>query len=264
MSKRLTLTAEKKALVRTNVRGEKSTAFDIIVATPGRLIDHLEHTEGFDISQLRFLVVDEADRTLDDQQGNWLLRLETKFWSYHSAGTGHPNPWKSLHLNAKSMRIHLKAFHKLLFSATLSQNPETLEKLHLFQPKLFTSVVERRKVEKVSTSTKNSETGILQESPAPLETNKTSFVGKYTTPEELKEKFVLCKKETKPLILAYLISTYKWKRVLCFTNTTESTHRLCLLLKFMGNLKVREISSKWSPHTQDMTLRRFTEGSIDM
>jgi len=86
MSKRLTLTAEKKALIRTNVHGEKRTAFDIIVATPGRLIDHLEQTEGFDISQLRFLVVDEADRTLDDQQGNWLLRLETKFWSYHSAG----------------------------------------------------------------------------------------------------------------------------------------------------------------------------------
>jgi hypothetical protein len=30
---------------------------------------------------------------------------------------------------------------KLLFSATLSQNPETLQQLNLFLPKLFTTVV---------------------------------------------------------------------------------------------------------------------------
>jgi hypothetical protein len=30
---------------------------------------------------------------------------------------------------------------KLLYSATLSQNPEKLQQLNLFQPKLFTSVV---------------------------------------------------------------------------------------------------------------------------
>jgi ATP-dependent RNA helicase DDX51/DBP6 len=160
------------------------------------------------------------------------------------------------------MSLHLKAFHKLLFSATLSQNPETLEKLHLFQPKLFTSIVEKTSVP----STTEDTPGVPQEAPVQKEVkdNSDSFIGKYTTPEELKESFVLCQNETKPLVLAYLISTFKWKRVLCFTNTKESTHRLCLLLKFMGNLKVREISSKWSPHTQDMMLRRFSEGSIDM
>jgi len=181
-------------------------------------------------------------------------------------GTGHPQPWKSLHLNTKSMGLHLKAFHKLLFSATLSQNPETLEKLHLFQPKLFTSIVERSS----DLSSTNTETASTSDASSKLSTeskekdHSDSFVGKFTTPEELKEKFVLCQKENKPLVLAYLISTFKWKRVLCFTNTKESTHRLCLLLKFMGNLNVREISSKWSPHTQDLMLRKFSEGSIDM
>ncbi|KAI9446517.1 DEAD-domain-containing protein [Lactarius indigo] len=37
----------------------------IIVATPGRLKDHLEHTKGFSLRSLRFLVLDEADRLLD-------------------------------------------------------------------------------------------------------------------------------------------------------------------------------------------------------
>jgi ATP-dependent RNA helicase DDX47/RRP3 len=37
----------------------------IIIGTPGRLIDHLSHTKGFNLKHLRFLVFDEADRLLD-------------------------------------------------------------------------------------------------------------------------------------------------------------------------------------------------------
>ncbi|KAI6109596.1 DEAD-domain-containing protein [Pisolithus sp. B1] len=37
----------------------------IIVATPGRLNDHLQSTKGFSLRSLKFLVMDEADRLLD-------------------------------------------------------------------------------------------------------------------------------------------------------------------------------------------------------
>lgn len=37
----------------------------IIVATPGRLVDHLEHTKGFNLKSIKFLVMDEADRLLN-------------------------------------------------------------------------------------------------------------------------------------------------------------------------------------------------------
>ncbi|EGG02392.1 uncharacterized protein MELLADRAFT_75483 [Melampsora larici-populina 98AG31] len=37
----------------------------VIVATPGRLHDHLEHTKGFSLRNLQFLIMDEADRLLD-------------------------------------------------------------------------------------------------------------------------------------------------------------------------------------------------------
>ncbi|CUV05727.1 unnamed protein product [Cryptosporidium hominis] len=36
----------------------------IIVASPGRLVDHLENTKGFNIGGIKFLVMDEADRLL--------------------------------------------------------------------------------------------------------------------------------------------------------------------------------------------------------
>lgn len=37
----------------------------VVIATPGRLVDHLENTKGFNLRSLRYLVMDEADRILD-------------------------------------------------------------------------------------------------------------------------------------------------------------------------------------------------------
>ncbi|KAL5118140.1 ATP-dependent RNA helicase dbp7 [Pleosporales sp. CAS-2024a] len=38
---------------------------NILVATPGRLADHLEHTEALDVSNVRWLVLDEGDRLME-------------------------------------------------------------------------------------------------------------------------------------------------------------------------------------------------------
>ncbi|CCH60152.1 hypothetical protein TBLA_0C03500 [Henningerozyma blattae CBS 6284] len=47
----------------------------IIIATPGRLMDHLENTRGFSLRKLKFLVMDEADRLLDLEFGPVLDRI---------------------------------------------------------------------------------------------------------------------------------------------------------------------------------------------
>ncbi|OMJ12131.1 ATP-dependent RNA helicase HAS1 [Smittium culicis] len=39
---------------------------NLLVATPGRLLDHLQNTKGFIIKNLKTLVIDEADRILED------------------------------------------------------------------------------------------------------------------------------------------------------------------------------------------------------
>ncbi|CBY09008.1 unnamed protein product [Oikopleura dioica] len=39
---------------------------DILVATPGRLIDHLHNTPNFSLQEIEILVLDEADRMLDE------------------------------------------------------------------------------------------------------------------------------------------------------------------------------------------------------
>ena len=38
---------------------------NLLVATPGRLLDHLQNTKGFVYSNLACLVIDEADRILE-------------------------------------------------------------------------------------------------------------------------------------------------------------------------------------------------------
>lgn len=38
---------------------------NILVCTPGRLLQHMDETPGFDPTNLQVLVLDEADRTLD-------------------------------------------------------------------------------------------------------------------------------------------------------------------------------------------------------
>ncbi len=37
---------------------------DVVIATPGRLIDHLQNTPGFSLDSIEVLVLDEADRML--------------------------------------------------------------------------------------------------------------------------------------------------------------------------------------------------------
>jgi len=48
---------------------------NILVSTPGRLVDHINNTKSLQLNRIKFLVIDEADRLV-----NWLLSV-TDEWS---------------------------------------------------------------------------------------------------------------------------------------------------------------------------------------
>jgi superfamily II DNA/RNA helicase len=52
-----------------------SSKVDILIATPGRLIDHLNASRNFSLQHLRFLVIDEADRLLNQSYQDWLTHI---------------------------------------------------------------------------------------------------------------------------------------------------------------------------------------------
>ncbi|XP_065211902.1 probable ATP-dependent RNA helicase DDX27 [Planococcus citri] len=48
---------------------------DIVIATPGRLIDHLQNTPSFSLEDLEILVLDEADRMLDENFADQMKQI---------------------------------------------------------------------------------------------------------------------------------------------------------------------------------------------
>ncbi|KAM9623605.1 ATP-dependent RNA helicase DDX51 isoform 1-T1 [Morphnus guianensis] len=237
---------EQEMLVQKKVTGYCSLA-DIIVATPGRLTDHISQTVGFSLTQLRFLIVDEADRMIDDMHQNCLNQIvKAAFQVENDSGSNmlfqrtKPGP-----ITAASSCYPQIPLQKLLFSATLTQDPEKLQQLDLFQPRLFTSVYSEKKTFGVGTETEQ-------------DTNK------YTLPEGLSQCYVPCDLNSKPLLLLYFMLKMKFTRVLCFTNSREASHRLFLLVQAFGGIAVAEFSSRLPPNERQRTMKEFEQGKIQL
>lgn len=238
---------EQEMLVQKKVTGYCSLA-DIIVATPGRLTDHISQTPGFSLTQLRFLIIDEADRMIDDMHQNCLNQIvKAAFRVENDSGSSmlfqrtKPGP-----ITAASSCYPRIPLQKLLFSATLTQDPEKLQQLDLFQPRLFTSVYSEKKTLGDGTETDQ-------------DTNK-----KFTLPEGLSQCYVPCDLNSKPLLLLHFMLTMKFTRVLCFTNSREASHRLFLLVQAFGGVPVAEFSSRLPPNERQRTIKEFEQGKIQL
>lgn len=60
---------------------------NLVVATPGRLLDHLQNTKGFNIKNLKILTIDEADRILEvgfEEEMHKIINLLPKGMFYKS------------------------------------------------------------------------------------------------------------------------------------------------------------------------------------
>eukprot|EP00250_Pteridium_aquilinum_P007612 c17284_g1_i1 orf=191-2026(-) len=94
----------------------------ILVATPGRLLDHLQNTASFHYENLRWIVFDEADRLLDLGFGKDIKSILEFLGSQPSASI------KQHAKNKKGIRQHL------LLSATLGDEVMKLASLSLRNP----------------------------------------------------------------------------------------------------------------------------------
>ncbi|KAK3097779.1 hypothetical protein FSP39_013126 [Pinctada imbricata] len=79
----------------------------IVISTPGRLADHLSSCDTFSLKKIKFLVLDEADRLIEDDFGE---QLETIF------------------------KVLPKKRQTLLFSATMTQTLKDLQDVALKKP----------------------------------------------------------------------------------------------------------------------------------
>ncbi|XP_013004534.1 ATP-dependent RNA helicase DDX51 [Cavia porcellus] len=239
------LAKEQESLVQKTADGYRCLA-DIVVATPGRLVDHIDQTQGFSLQQLRFLIVDEADRMIDSMHQSWLPRVMAA--AFPCEGPTDPATLlqrrRAPAVTAASTCCPQMPLQKLLFSATLTQNPEKLQRLGLYLPRLFSTRLAHRALED--------------------DTAGGDPEGKYAFPSGLTHHYVPCSLNAKPLAIIHLVLGMSISRTLCFTNSRENSHRLFLLVQAFGGVSVAEFSACYGPGHRRKILKQFEQGKIQL
>ncbi|KAF5598171.1 ATP-dependent RNA helicase dbp6 [Fusarium pseudocircinatum] len=97
---------------------------DVLICTPGRLVEHMEQTRGFSLDYVRWLVVDEADKLLAQSFQGWLDLVMEKF-----------------RINKFTARdfhdMDFSGVRKVILSATLTRDLSLLNQLGLQRPRLI-------------------------------------------------------------------------------------------------------------------------------
>ncbi|CRK97797.1 CLUMA_CG011176, isoform A [Clunio marinus] len=247
LTKRRNFELEQKLIL--NDDGESKV--DIVVTTGGRLVEHLFYTKLFNLKDLKFLVIDEADHAMSQVHNDW--------YHHYIQHIGVSNELQSNRLSFRDLLMQMKDDggcripQKLLFSATLSQDPEKLNMFNLFQPKLFTTMYSsNEELLKVTLANQKEE-------------HRGNFLGKYTTPVELSEFYCITEYKLKPLTLYGLIKKNNWRRFLCFTNTIETSHRLSFVLQTLlgTDLVIEELSSLLPIKIRQKVLQNFNDGKVN-
>ncbi|KAJ1032443.1 hypothetical protein NDA16_000467 [Ustilago loliicola] len=270
----------------------KVSKVDILIATPGRLIDHLDSTPGFTLTHLRFLVIDEADRLLNQSFQEWLRRvLAATQGKVGDASGGQKGgataslqqqgsaqaPYELLSGTASGLggaawstlqEEAVPSVQKLLFSATLTRDPSKIAALGLRNPHYIT--------------VQDSHSAGDEESGRP---NGGQQHERFSLPHSLREHMLVTTSADKPFHLLYLLHRpddleegSNIRKALCFTKSVESAARLVKLIEIFEQVRsesgliqrgsrslvVKNYSSELKPSERQRILTQFGQGEIDL
>ncbi|RSL62375.1 hypothetical protein CEP54_005795 [Fusarium duplospermum] len=97
---------------------------DVLICTPGRLVEHMEQTPGLSLDYVRWLVVDEADKLLAQSFQGWLDLVMDKFRVSKFSARDFPD-------------MDFSGVRKVILSATLTRDLSLLNQLGLRRPRLI-------------------------------------------------------------------------------------------------------------------------------
>lgn len=265
---------------RRLVRGDGSflaTAVDILVATPGRLLDHLESTRGFTLEHVEYLILDEADRLLDGFTQDWLPAILAAA-AGPAAGSASVDPLRTHRREQATGRpggetgemailgpVWTTPLRKILASATLTRNPAKLVDLALRHPMHITAsdVGPGRGQAMCGGEDVADDDGAATDRVVP---NEPARAMRVVLPRGLREFMYVCEEARKPAAVIYLVEEAQLGGPsLCFTRSVESTRRLALLLaRACPQRRLAAYSTDLSPEGRARLLRQFTEGQLDL
>ena len=293
---------EKWKLYNNNGGGTKSmngfSRVDILVCTPGRLMDHVRHTPGFTLQHLRVLVVDEADRLMAQSYQGWVSSVlnasrgvqnilpsriidcnnnNNSNTEYYFDSSTLPERQYDGTDSEKTLRVLSGHLRKLLFSATLTNEPDKMVAMNLVNPR-FISLQQVSKKNAISITNNNNNddddnNNKNNDTVDNVKHNKNkekNNMYKFHVPDGLTEHVVISESRDKPIVLFHLLEDliYKAQRTLVFVSSVESTHRLCTLMKIIeekfDTIKstatvFAEYSSRLSRSKRSLVLQQFRE-----
>ncbi|KAL4152345.1 hypothetical protein PRNP1_009278 [Phytophthora ramorum] len=237
---------------------------DILVATPGRLVDHLEQTPGFTLQHLQIMIVDEADRLLNQSYQDWIAKV------YASVFNGQEVDEEGLALgvgvtcrrqdsiNRRRIRTPLT---RVLLSATLTRNPRKLAAIGM-------SNAELTKIGRIDDPlADNAKLGTAGDSDEDDEEGEDASASNkmYSTPTNLDEFWIECDTGSKPLVLLELLSEFGGALSIVFTASVNSTHRLARLLQLYSSHpeRIREFSSGLSQKQRSALVADCKAGRVE-
>jgi ATP-dependent RNA helicase DDX51/DBP6 len=103
---------------------------DVLITTPGRLVDHLRSTPGFNLDDVQWVVIDEADRLLNESFQEW-IEVVMPALNSDVALRSRDSLLRELNLETPRRRVQ-----KVILSATMTQDISKLNSLGLSNPKL--------------------------------------------------------------------------------------------------------------------------------
>ncbi|VDL96438.1 unnamed protein product [Schistocephalus solidus] len=212
------------------------------------------------------------------------VSADLNFWQFTSQA--HSNEVVPYAVAPKySSLVHFQ----ILLSATLTHDPGPLKRFRLNFPRLFlatslfedvssqTCLAPSDEPSKVTTEEDrmvNKYTLRFDAYPLPDHRNvkppisvggaSTGGVGVFSIPSGLKEFVVEITDHHKPPFLAYLVRKLGHEKVLCFTNSRESTKRLAFLMSKFNGLQARALYAGLPLPKRSRILKEFGSGGVQV
>lgn len=192
---------------RTHEKARLRKGLPILVATPGRLLDHLQNTSSFNVGKCRWLVLDEADRLME-------LGFEETISDILKGLEGRRRLAKKAIEEGKSMEVGGWDWERrrrtVLCSATMRENVQKLAGTALIDP-LFIKAVE------------------IDEEQEPITSNpSTQPLERFTPPSQLTQKYVVAPPKLRLVTLVALLRSLVGQRhgqstkIIVFFSSTDS------------------------------------------
>lgn len=170
---------------------------NILIGTPGRICDHLLHTESFKLDKVKYLVLDEADRLFEcgyEKDVKIIVDALNK-------GPDVKNPFAKATADEQPAEQTTARLQSSLLSATLSPSVHQLAGLALKNP-LFIDTCDQKNIELPRTipvaGTSNPDASLIDDS---------STAENIVIPEKVTQKYILVPPKLRLVTLSGLIAT---------------------------------------------------------